>query len=211
VTTDELISGLAVDGLIGPRAGRSLLVAWLLGVGIVALTFFATIGFRQDIVPALATVRFLFKFAIVVPIAVLSIVAAFRNMTPLSSPRRSTRLLLVPVLLLLAGVFAELIAVPSSLWLTRAIGTNSVHCMTIIPALGAGPLIMLIFVLRRGAPADAGLSGALGGLAAGGIAATFYATNCFDDSPLFVITWYPLAIGVLALSGYLAGLRYLRW
>jgi hypothetical protein len=44
------------------------------------------------------------------------------------------------------------------------------------------------------------LAGAIAGLAASGIAATFYATNCTDDSPLFVITWYPLATGFVALT-----------
>ena len=83
--------------------------------------------------------------------------------------------------------------------------------MTIIPTLGAIPLTLFVRALRGGAPASPGLCGALAGLAASGIAATFYATNCFDDSPLFVITWYPLATGILVLSGYLAGLRYLRW
>ena len=83
--------------------------------------------------------------------------------------------------------------------------------MTIIPALGIGPLIIFILALRHGAPANAGLSGAIAGLAASGIAAIFYATNCFDDSPLFVISWYPLAASVLVSIGYLAGLRYLRW
>jgi hypothetical protein len=39
----------------------------------------------------------------------------------------------------------------------------------------------------------------------------FYAMNCFDDSPLFVVTWYPLAILTVVSAGYFAGLRYLRW
>jgi hypothetical protein len=38
-----------------------------------------------------------------------------------------------------------------------------------------------------------------------------YATNCFDDSPLFVVTWYPLAIGTVTLAGYLSGRWLLRW
>ena len=82
---------------------------------------------------------------------------------------------------------------------------------SIIPTLGAGPLVMMLLALRRGAPSNPGASGALAGLAASGIAATFYATNCFDDSPLFVTVWYPLATAILLVAGYLAGLRYLRW
>lgn len=54
------------------------------------------------------------------------------------------------------------------------------------PTLGAGPLANIILALRRGAPSNAGLCGAFAGLAASGITAAFYATNCFDGSPLFV-------------------------
>ena len=211
MTTEELIRGLAADRLIGPRVGISLLTALLLGTSLVALIFFSAIGFRQDIGWALGTVRFLFKFVIVVPVAILAVGGTFRNTTPLSSPGRWGLLLVVPALLLVLSVFVELAVVPSSQWVTKAIGSNSVNCMTIIPVLGSVPLILFIRALRRGAPANPGLSGALAGLAASGIAATFYATNCFDDSPLFVITWYPLATGILVLSGYVAGLRYLRW
>ena len=209
--TEELIRVLEADRLVEPRVSWSLQVALLFGTGLVAFIFFTAIGFREDIVSALGTVRFLFKFVIVVPIAVLAIGGTFRSATPVSSPGWWGWLLLAPAIVLVMGVFAELIAVPRSLWIIKLIGSNSVNCMTIIPTLGAGSLIMLILALRRGAPSNAGLSGALAGLAASGIAATFYATNCFDDSPLFVITWYSLAASTLVLAGYIGGLRYLRW
>ena len=47
--------------------------------------------------------------------------------------------------------------------------------------------------------------------AASSLAAVFYGMNCFDDSPLFVVTWYPLAMLAVVAAGYFAGLRYLRW
>jgi hypothetical protein len=75
--------------------------------------------------------------------------------------------------------------------------------------------VIFITALKSGAPAYPGLSGAMAGLAASSLAAAFYATNCFDDSPLFVITWYPLAIlavvSAVVSAGYFASLRYLRW
>jgi hypothetical protein len=43
-----------------------------------------------------------------------------------------------------------------------------------------------------------------------GIAATLYASST-DDSPLFVATWYPLAIRIVVLAVYVAGSRCLRW
>lgn len=211
VTTEELIRGLTADHMVERPVAGSLLVALLHGTGLVALIFFSTIGFRQDIVWALGTVRFLYKFVIIVPLAILAVGATFRNTTPLSSPGWWARLLVVPALLLVLGVVAELTAVPSSLWLTKAIGSNAINCLTIIPTLGAGPLILFVLALKQGAPSNAGLAGSVAGLAASGIAATFYGTNCFDDSPLFVIVWYPLAASILVFAGYLAGRRYLRW
>jgi hypothetical protein len=211
MTTEELIKALTADCQAEPTMSRRLQISLLASAALVALLFFTKIGFREDIGSALRTVRFLFKFVVVVPLVAFAIGAMFQSASPVSTLGGWGRLLWLPPFLLAAGVLVELVAVPSSQWMTKAIGSNSVNCMTIIPALGIGPLIIMILAIRHGAPASAGLSGALAGLAASGIAATFYATNCFDDSPLFVVTWYPLATSVLVSIGYVAGLRYLRW
>jgi hypothetical protein len=65
--------------------------------------------------------------------------------------------------------------------------------------------------LRRGAPAKPAAAGAVAGMLAGGIAATFYAAHCTDDSPLFVATWYTIAIAGLALAGAAGARRFARW
>jgi hypothetical protein len=65
--------------------------------------------------------------------------------------------------------------------------------------------------MRNGAPENPGIAGALAGLMSAGIAATLYASNCFDDSPLFVATWYPLATLLVAGVGFISGRRWLRW
>jgi hypothetical protein len=211
MTTDDLIQCLAEDRQVDRRPFAYLWGSLLFGVFFVVLFFFAKVGFRQDIVAALGTVRFLFKFVVIVPLAVVSIGVLFRSSLPVLSWRGWSRMLPIPVILLGAGVIAELMAVPPSEWMTRLIGSNSVNCMTIIPVLGIGPLAAFILALKHCAPANPGLSGAMAGLAASSIAASFYAMNCFDDSPLFVVTWYPLAIGAMTLAGCCAGLRYLRW
>ena len=54
-------------------------------------------------------------------------------------------------------------------------------------------------------------AGAIAGVAASGIGATFYAANCNDDSPLFVATWYPLAIFMVSAAGSFGGSLLLRW
>jgi hypothetical protein len=177
----------------------------------VVILFFTRIGFREDIDAALHTVRFLFKFAVIVPLAVSTLGALFQSAGPIAALGWWAKLLPLPLILLCAGVAAELLSIPRSDWMVRLIGSNAVNCMTLIPLLASGPLVIFITALKRGAPAHPGLGGAMAGLAASSLAAVFYAMNCFDDSPLFVITWYPLALLAVVSVGYFAGLRYLRW
>jgi hypothetical protein len=211
MTTDDLIRALAADGYVGRKPQAVLRIALPPAIAFVAILFFTRIGFREDIDAALRTVRFLFKFAVIVPLAVITMGALFRGAGPLAMPGWWTRLLPLPLLLLCAGVAAELLSVPPSGWIVRLVGSNAVNCMTLIPLLASGPLVIFITALRSGAPADPGLSGAMAGLAASSLAAVFYAMNCFDDSPLFVVTWYPLPVLTVVSAGYFAGIRYLRW
>jgi hypothetical protein len=211
MTTDDLIRALAADGYVGRKPRLVLLMALLPAMAFVALLFFTRIGFRDDIDDALRTARFLFKFVVIVPLVAVTLGVLFRSTGPVFAIGWWARLLPLPVLLLCVGVTAELLAIPRSDWVVRLIGSNAVNCMTLIPLLASGPLVMFITALKTGAPAHPGLSGAMAGLAASSIAAAFYAMNCFDDSPLFVVTWYPLAILGVVSAGYFAGLRCLRW
>jgi len=211
MTTEDLIRALAADRLVQWRPRAILFLALGLATACVAILFFARIGFRDDIDDAMHTVRFLFKFVIILPLAAVTMVAMFRSADPIRAYGWCMKLLPLPLVLLGVGVIVELLAIPRSEWMTRLIGSNAVNCMTLIPLLAGGPLAIFIAALRSGAPADPGLSGAMAGLSASGLAALFYATNCFDDSPLFVATWYPLAIGTVVLAGYLSGRWLLRW
>ena len=61
------------------------------------------------------------------------------------------------------------------------------------------------------APASPALAGAGAGLLAAPAGAALYAFHCFDDSPLFVVTWYVLATIPVVILGAIAGHRLLRW
>lgn len=102
-------------------------------------------------------------------------------------------------------------ALPARSWMDHLVGHNARFCLTFIPLFSIGPLICIFGALRRGAPTSPRLTGAVAGLAASGIGATFYAANCNDDSPLFVATWYPLAAAIVALIAFFAGGKLLRW
>jgi hypothetical protein len=73
------------------------------------------------------------------------------------------------------------------------------------------PVAALFLALRAGAPTRPAAAGAIAGLLGGGLAATLYAINCTDDSPLFVAVWYSLAIAAVSLIAAMAGRSMLRW
>ena len=209
--TEDLITLIAQDTRQPVNLTSVLLGAVVAGSLVSGLAFFLTLGFRHDIGQAIETVRFGFKFVVT-----LSLFAAALSLTglvirPGSDIGRRRWLLLIAPLLLLAATALELMVTPSDVWLDKLIGHNALHCLTIIPALSAFPGTFLFLAMRQGAPENPGLAGALAGLVSVGIAATLYATNCFDDSPLFVATWYPLATLIVVTVGYFAGNRFLRW
>lgn len=209
--TDELIRALAADSQPRWRFGRVLRAAAVAGVLTAAALFFAAIGFRPDIAQALESVRFLFKFAVTITLAVIATLAMGALARPGAPVAARLRPLALVAVLLAAGVGLELVALPQSQWMASMIGRNARFCLTLIPLLALGPLACFLAALRRGAPSNPGLAGALAGLAASAIAASFYAANCDDDSPLFVMLWYSIAIAMVTTAGYLLGRRLLRW
>ena len=209
--TDDFIGLLAQDTASPGNFRAAFTMAAAGGVIIAAVLFFAALGFRPDISEAMRSGRFLFKFVVTIALAVTAAGIVRRLGAPTGSlARRGGVLTLAPALLLGAVVF-ELIATPAGQWEARLIGRNAGLCLTLIPLLAIGPLACFLAALRRGAPANPGLAGAIAGLAASGVAATFYAANCADDSPLFVAAWYPMAALVVAAAGFLIGRKLLRW
>jgi hypothetical protein len=210
--TSELIKTLASDPH-GPA--RSISTVWVGAIGvsiaIAALVFFTVLGLRADIAMAAETPRFLFKFLVTITLAV----NAFGCVRALSRPGESQRnvalcLAIAPALIVLA-VVVELFALPSDIWSATMIGRNSLVCMTYIPLIGLGPLAVFLWALHYSAPTRPAFAGSVAGLLAGGIAATFYAAQCTDDSPLFVAIWYSIAITILAILGAAGAGRFARW
>jgi hypothetical protein len=210
--TSDLISALAADANAPVRPiGRWLALALGLGALVSLALFMSLIGPRPDVMGAMHTMRFDMKFVDTLALLTPAFFLCLRMARPETGPGLLLAWLAAPLALLLMGVTMELMLVPSDLWMTRIIGHNWYHCLSVIPLLSIAPLGFLIVALREGAPRYPGLTGALAGAASAGVAATFYASNCTDDSPLFVVTWYPLATLIVAGAGALAGRRWLNW
>jgi len=209
--TEQLVAALVADRAAGTRSpGRTLSLAVLLG-GVISLgLFFAVLGVREDIAPALATWRFDLKLVVVL----LALVVAFALCRALGRPEpvaHPSRYLLPLLMLAAMAVAMELAIVPVAAWRTRLVGSNSLVCLAAVPVLSLAPLVAVLAMLRSAAPASPALAGAAAGLLSAATGAALYAFHCFDDSPLFVVTWYTLATVPMVVIGALVGRRLLRW
>jgi hypothetical protein len=210
--TDELIRALAADqpGRL-PSLGTRFAAALAMGLVIAAILFWLALGPRPDIAAAAGMLPFVFKFVVTLVLAAAAAGLVLRLARP-GAARGAWQLalLLAPILLAL-GIVLELFSVPQSGWWPRLIGTNSLLCLASIPLLAAPVLAAVMLALRQGAPTEPAIAGAVAGLLAGSLGAALYAAHCVDDSPLFVATWYGLAIALTTLAGALLGARLLRW
>lgn len=210
--TDELIRALNADtGYRGPSLATTWTWAAFAATVLAALVFQVLLGPRPDIAEAAETVRFLFKFLATLALAGSALFLVMRLSRPGASLALPLGLMLIAPIVLAAAVGLELLALPPDVWRANWIGTNSAVCLTFIPLIGLPPLAVFIAALRQSAPTRPGLAGAVAGLLAGGVSATFYAAHCDNDSPLFVATWYPLATAMLVAAGFAAGRLFARW
>ena len=209
--TDDLITLMAQDAPVGLRYGRALALALGAGVAVSAVLLLATVGLRHNMVSVFETARVFFKITVTLVLAVLAARLAVRIGRPGAQTRRPALLLVAPVLMVAAAVATELVALPADEWRASLVGRNALFCVFFVPVLSLAPLAGLFWALKKGAPENPASAGAAAGLAAGAIAAAIYAWHCPDDSPLFLATWYTIAIAVVTMAGALAGRRWLRW
>jgi hypothetical protein len=210
--TSSLIRVLAADNdSRAMKPGRALALASIPSIAAAFGLHLLILGLRPHLFSLLGDPRILFKLGLTHLLIGLSAWIVLRLVKPAADVRGPAVSLAIVPALLAAAVIAELIVLPESLWIRRAIGSNAAFCLTSIPFLAAAPLIGTLLALRRGAPENPGVAGAAAGLFAGAIGAALYATHCPDDSPLFVAAWYSLAVGFVAAAGAVAGRRLLRW
>jgi hypothetical protein len=208
--TDDLIRTLSADS---EHVGAPFTTAMLLsfGAAATAVIFAIWVGPRADFLSAIMTVRFPFKILVVAALAFAAAGLMLRAGRPGARLVPWLPLAIFAIGVLGLGAAVELFVLPSGEWLANWKGTNRIVCLIVIPSLAIVPLIAAMIGLRYGAPGNPVLAGAFAGLAAGAFAATLYALNCDNDSPLFVATWYPMAIGFVVAAGAIAGSKLLRW
>lgn len=209
--TENLIRVLAADALRPVIDIRSLTWGALAAGAAASVALFAlALVPRGDLAMAFRDFNFLMKLAVTASLALTAAWSLDAVARPLRRDRRLRILALAPTLLALA-VLTQLASAPASAWLALLVGRNAGRCVAVIPLLSALPACCVMLALKRGAPANPALAGAVAGLAAGGLGASLYAIFCPIDNPLFVATWYTLAVGLVTLACAGLGRRWLRW
>ena len=210
--TDQLIDTLAADHAHRSRPVSFVLTLALLAAAPISILMFVTeMGVRPDVMTAVHNPFFDLKFAVTLALAAAGITISLHLARPEASLRGFVWLLAIPAGLLVAGISGEMMMPQRLPMMTRLVGSNSKVCLTAVPLLSLPLLAASLIGLRHGAPARPAVAGAMAGLLSSGLAATLYASNCTDDSPLFVATWYTLATAVVTAIGALAGSRVLRF
>lgn len=211
--TNDLITALSADAATPQTSpSRALGLALAVAIPVAGILFAVFLGPRADFAEAITTWRFQLKLVLTAALLISAIPLLISLSRPTPTPPGKLALIALAPLALAAAVMLELAITPQDKWMAITVGRNWMHCLTIIPLLALAPLAILLFAVRMtGAPSSPALAGAIAAVLAGAIAATYYATLCTDDSPLFVATWYTLAISGLAVGGAIAGRALLKW
>jgi hypothetical protein len=208
MNTDDLIRALSEDAVVDTAPAPRL---WPLLAGAAALSvagLWLVLGPRDDLGAAMTSAPVL-RQVLALALFGLAALAALRLARP-EGRQQLWPLAAVPV----AGaalVALTLATTPAAGWSMALHGKTQWACLISIPLLSVLPVAALLAALRQGASPAPALSGALAGLAGGGIGAAIYAMHCIEDSPLFWVTWYGTAILVVTGASALIGARLLRW
>lgn len=211
MTTDDLIRVMAAD-VARPQPLPPSLMLGLIPALLVALAVVATVlGFREDLAVALLTPVLAMRTLLVATLGLVAIRCALDLLRP--EGRDSVRLW--P----LAGIGAVALGMLVWAWVTTPadmrqgamFGKSLATCLVMIPLLSILPVAAVLVTLRRGATTAPALAGFVAGLAGSGLAAAIYSLYCPENSPLFCVTWYGLAILSTAAVSAALGSRLLRW
>lgn len=208
--TEALIAALGRAPAPEPlRRGGGLLglIAAALALGMGAVL--GVLGLRLDLGAALAVPLTAAKTLLPLGLAALALPLLRRSTRP--EGRAPLWPFLAPAALAAALFGARALALAPAARPVELMGGTAAACLLSITLISAGPLGAGLWALRRGASTRPARTGALLGLAVGALATVGYSLHCTEDSPMFYVTWYGLAIALMTALGALAGARLLRW
>lgn len=209
--TDDLIAALAADNQTEPPVRLLLWPALALALVMAVLVVRVTLGFRDDLLASLLDPVSVMRFVLTAALGILGL----RLALILARPEGRGLARLWPVALPAAvalGLFAwAYVVTPAGGRQMALVGKTMTTCLVMIPLLSVLPVTAILVSLRKGATTSPALAGFAAGLCGGGFAAMAYAMHCTEDSPLFYVTWYGVAICGVTLVSTMIARRFLRW
>ncbi|THD84670.1 DUF1109 family protein [Aliigemmobacter aestuarii] len=209
--TEDLIAALAADTVTDTPPRAILWPALVFAIAAAVLVVWGLLGLRADLVQSLANPMSVMRYVLTGAFGALGVRLALVLARP--EGRGSARLwpLVVPAAAALAMLVWAYASTPGEGRQMALVGKTMTTCLVMIPLLSVLPVAAILFSLRRGATTTPALAGFAAGLGGSGFAAMAYALYCTEDSPLFYVTWYGLAIGGVTVATTLIGTRVLRW
>lgn len=209
-STDELIDTLAGD--LAPVRPSALPFRLAFGVGagalISGLLLVFIIGIRPNLGSVIGSAGFWSKVAFTLATAGLSLLVAARLGRPGS---RTSLLWILPVPLLMYLPFGIWELAHTAHWLPLLLGHGWKQCTWLVLILSVPVYLGLWWSLRKFAPTQMEVAGAVAGLCASAVASVVYCLHCPTDTAVFALTWYTLAFVLATVAGAFLGRRMLRW
>lgn len=209
--TDELIERLTVRAEpVRPLASPWIrTILWLA----MAIPYVSVIVLmmtpRDDLIAKVSDFRFVLEQAAALSTAIAAAAAAFASIVP----GFSRRFLLIP-LLPLAIWLASLGQGCLQTWLSGGDlvrFTSDFICIPAIALVGTVPAVVMVLMLRKGAPLWPQTSAALGGLAAAGLGSFGLRLFHHQDASLMVLVWQTGTVFLLTILCGWAGRLFLNW
>jgi hypothetical protein len=209
--TDQLTAVLAADTIRTRPVAVTLALALAAGMGVAALVALPVLGLRSDLASAVGEGPVIVKHLATVVLTL----AAFGATQRLARPGQTIGIwgLLFTVVagLLMLAALGAMMATPRESWGAAMRGQTGWICVPLIVAMSAPLLAATLWALGDGASTRPGFTGALAGLLSASAAAALYALHCPEDSPLYYLVWYGIALFALSVAGALLGRHQLRW
>jgi hypothetical protein len=180
------------------------------GAIIILALVIGLLGLRPDLRSATADGDFWIKLVYTTLIAAFALATARRLARPEVSSISFTGFA-VPVGILALLAMIELGAAVPDQRSVLIFGETWRECPLLIAALSLPLLAILLRLFAGFAPRRPRLTGAVVGLAAGAITATFYSLHCPENAMTFLLLWYSAGIAITAALGAMVGPRILRW
>jgi hypothetical protein len=194
-------------GAEGDKPNLAVAAGAAASVGLMLFAF----GVRTDLQEAEAWGFLAMKLGFAAGVVAVSTAYLVRAARPGGERKIPILVLALPIIMMMVLSGISVAQAPSSHWSRMVVGYQWLECLVSIAVIAIVPFAAVMYAVRRLAPTNLELAGALAGLVAGGISAAAYALHCTDDSFPFVTLWYGGTLALCTLAGATLGPRLLRW